>query len=100
MPQCFGLTPCTVYGTGAGIDEPSLVPKGGRGLVHAGNRQPSKSAPPEKDPTTPRQDTFRVPRTVVDTYMTRYTVPWIFGNVRRSDLISAPGFAGIGSANE
>ena len=66
MKNCFGLTPCTVYGTGAGIDEPSLVPKGGRGLVHAGNRQPSKSAPPEKDPTTPRQDTFRVPRTVVD----------------------------------
>src|SRR5947209_18836534 len=66
MKNCFGLTPCTVYGAGAGIDEPSLVPKGGRSLVHAGNRQPSKSAPPEKDPTSPRQDTYRVPRTVVD----------------------------------
>jgi uncharacterized protein (DUF362 family) len=66
MKNCFGLTPCTIYGTGAGIDEPSEVPKGGRDLVHAGNRQPSKSAPSEKDPTTPRQDTYRVPRTVVD----------------------------------
>jgi uncharacterized protein (DUF362 family) len=66
MKNCFGLTPCTVYGTGAGEDEPSLIPKGGRGLIHAGNRQPSKSAPQEKDPTTPRQDTWRVPRTVVD----------------------------------
>ena len=38
-------------------------------------------------------------RTVVDTYMTRYTVPWILGSVRRSDLMSAPGFVGIGSVN-
>jgi len=35
-------------------------------MVHAGNRQPSRSAPPEKDPSTPRQETYRVPRTVVD----------------------------------
>jgi uncharacterized protein (DUF362 family) len=66
MKNCFGLTPCTIYGTGAGVDEPSLVPKGGRTLIHAGNRQPSKSAPPEKDPKSPREDTWRVPRTVVD----------------------------------
>jgi uncharacterized protein (DUF362 family) len=66
MKNCFGITPATIYGTGAGQDEPSLLPKGGRGLVHAGNRQPSKSAPSEKDPTTPRQDTYRVPRTIVD----------------------------------
>jgi len=66
MKNCFGLTPCTIYGTGAGVDEPTIVPKGGRNLIHAGNRQPSKSAPPEKDPKSPRQDTWRVPRTVVD----------------------------------
>src|SRR4051794_4716308 len=66
MKNCFGLTPCTIYGSGAGVDEPSLIPKGGRNLVHAGNRQPSKSAPGEKDPKSPRQDTWRVPRTVVD----------------------------------
>jgi len=66
MKNCFGLTPCTIYGTGAGVDEPTLIPKGGRNLIHAGDRQPSKSAPPEKDPRTPREDTWRVPRTVVD----------------------------------
>jgi len=66
MKNCFGLTPCTIYGTGAGIDEPTDVPKGGRGLIHSGFRQPSKSAPPEKDPHSPREDTWRVPRTVVD----------------------------------
>jgi uncharacterized protein (DUF362 family) len=66
MKNCFGMTPATIYGTGAGVDEPSVIPKGGRALVHAGNRQPSKSAPQENDPNTPRQDTYRVPRTVVD----------------------------------
>ena len=35
-------------------------------MIHAGNRGPSKSAPQEKDPKSPRQDTWRVPRTVVD----------------------------------
>jgi uncharacterized protein (DUF362 family) len=66
MKNCFGLTPATIYGTGAGVDEPSLMPKGGRSLVHAGDRQPSKSAPSEKDPTSPREGGYRVPRVVVD----------------------------------
>jgi uncharacterized protein (DUF362 family) len=66
MKNCFGITPATIYGSGAGIDEPSELPKGGRDMVHSGRRQPSKSAPPEKDPSTPREDTYRVPRTVVD----------------------------------
>lgn len=66
MKNCFGITPCTIYGTGAGKDEPSILPRGGRGLVHAGDRQPSKSAPQEKDPKSPRVDTWRVPRAVVD----------------------------------
>lgn len=66
MKNCFGLTPCTIYGQGAGVDEPSELPKGGRTIVHQGNRGPSKSAPQEKDPKSPRLDTWRVPRTVVD----------------------------------
>jgi hypothetical protein len=66
MKNCFGITPCTIYGSGAGADEPSLVPKGGRMIVHSGYRQPARSAPPEKDPKAPREDTWRVPRTVVD----------------------------------
>ncbi|HTP33607.1 MAG TPA: DUF362 domain-containing protein [Candidatus Acidoferrales bacterium] len=66
MKNCFGITPCTVYGTGAGEAEPTLIPKGGRGLIHSGYRGPSKSAPQELDPKSPREDTWRVPRTVVD----------------------------------
>lgn len=66
MKNCFGMTPATIYGSGAGIDEPSELPKGGRDMVHSGYRQPSKSALPEKDPKSPRQGGYRVPRTVVD----------------------------------
>ena len=66
MKNCFGLTPCTIYGSGAGVDEPSNVPKGGRDMVHSGHRQPSKIALPEKDPKSPRDGGYRVPRTVVD----------------------------------
>lgn len=71
MKNCFGITPCTIYGTGAGENEPTLVPKGGRTLIHAGYRGPSKSAPQEIDPKSPREDTWRVPRTVADLVATR-----------------------------
>jgi len=66
MKNCFGITPCTIYGDGAGEDEPSLLPRAGRGLVHFGYRQPSKSAPSEIDPKSPRDDKYRVPRVVAD----------------------------------
>lgn len=66
MKNCFGITPCTIYGEGAGEDEPSEFPKGGRQMFHSGYRQPSKSAMPERDPTSPRDGGYRVPRAVAD----------------------------------
>jgi uncharacterized protein (DUF362 family) len=66
MKNCFGITPCSIYGASAGVDEPDENPKGGRGLIHGGHRQPSKIAPPELDTNTPRQGGYRVPRAVVD----------------------------------
>jgi len=66
MKNCFGITPATIYGSGAGKDEPSDLPKGGRIFIHTGYRQPPKSAPSEKYPASPRQDGYRVPRVVVD----------------------------------
>jgi uncharacterized protein (DUF362 family) len=66
MKNCFGITPCTIYGTGSGENEPTLLPRGGRQIIHSGARQPSKTAPQEKDTTTPRQAGYRVPRCVVD----------------------------------
>jgi len=66
MKNCFGITPATIYGMGAGTDEPSELPKGGRLMIHSGYRQPSKSSPPEKDPHSPRDGGYRVPRVTVD----------------------------------
>ena len=66
MKNCFGITPCTIYGDGAPVDEPGRVPVGGRFPIHAGYRQPAKSSPPENDPHSPRQGGYRVPRCVAD----------------------------------
>jgi uncharacterized protein (DUF362 family) len=66
IKNCFGITPCTIYGDGAGVDEPGVLPRGGRGPLHSGNRQPSRSSPPENDPTSPREDGYRVPRVIAD----------------------------------
>lgn len=66
MKNCFGNTPTTIYGEGAGLDEPSQEAGGGRGMLHAGNRQPSRSALPELDPHSPRDPGYRVPRVTVD----------------------------------
>jgi hypothetical protein len=66
MKNSFGITPCTIYGDGAGENEPSPLPRGGRGMLHDGHRQPSKSAPSENDPRSPRDPGYRVPRVVVD----------------------------------
>jgi uncharacterized protein (DUF362 family) len=66
MKNCFGITPCTIYGDGAPEDEPGLVPLGGRFPIHSGSRQPPKSSLPEIDPNSPRDGGYRVPRCVSD----------------------------------
>ena len=67
MKNLFGMTPNTIYGGGAGGDEPLKMPKGGRQqILHGGRGNPPKSSLPEKDPNSPRQDTYRIPRCVAD----------------------------------
>lgn len=66
MKNCFGMAPVTIYGSEAGVDEPARSPRGGRDPFHYGRRQPSKSAPQEKNWNSLRQETYRVPRIVVD----------------------------------
>ena len=66
MKNQFGITPCSIYGGGAGENEPNESPKGSRQLLHTGFRAPSKSAPQEKDPNASKQGGYRVPRVVVD----------------------------------
>jgi uncharacterized protein (DUF362 family) len=67
MKNLFGMTPVTIYGSGAGIDEPSELPSGWRvPMLHNGERQPPKSSPPEIDPQSPRNDGYRIPRAIAD----------------------------------
>ena len=67
LKNCFGNSPASTYGDDAGVDEPNENPTSGRGAVcHAGQRQPSKSALPEIDPTSSREPGYRVPHIVAD----------------------------------
>lgn len=67
IKNLFGITPTTIYGNKVPLDEPAPVPFGGRqDIGHNGSRQPPKSSPSEKDPTTPRQAGYRIPRIVAD----------------------------------
>jgi uncharacterized protein (DUF362 family) len=68
IKNCFGITPCTIYGHGAGIEEPSLIPHGGRGMIHNGNRTPSESAAQPLHPHAyaTKDPGYRVPRVAAD----------------------------------
>jgi uncharacterized protein (DUF362 family) len=66
MKNCFGITPCTIYGDNAPEDEPGLAPLGGRGPIHRGDRLPPKSAPPPVRLDAPKEAGYRVPRVVAD----------------------------------
>lgn len=66
MKNSFGITPNTVYGQTAGVDEPSAEAGGGRMMLHVGNRQPSKTALPELYLNSSRDPGYRVPRVTVD----------------------------------
>ena len=66
IKNCFGTLPITIYGDGAGIDEPSVLPRAGRWFLHSGNRQPSRSAPSENNPGASRDAGYRIPRILVD----------------------------------
>jgi len=67
MKNVYGATPITIYGEGAGVDEPSPRPHGGRGGVfHFARRMPSKSAPQQKDLTLPTEAGYRLPRIIAE----------------------------------
>jgi uncharacterized protein (DUF362 family) len=67
MKNCYGMTPLNIYGDSAGEDEPSLTVRGTRvKTLHEGNRPPSKSAPQEKNPESPRAGDYRIPRIVAE----------------------------------
>jgi uncharacterized protein (DUF362 family) len=71
MKNSFGVPPVTIYGANAGIDEPARVAGGARSMLHDGSRQPSKTARPELNPSSPRDPGYRVPRVTVDVALAR-----------------------------
>ncbi len=71
MKNSFGVPPVTIYGADAGIDEPARVAGGSRSMLHDGDRQPSKTALPENDASSPREPGYRVPRVTVDLALAR-----------------------------
>ncbi|MCW5978917.1 MAG: DUF362 domain-containing protein [Bryobacteraceae bacterium] len=67
LKNCFGITPASIYGDDAGRDEPNENPSKGRlDVCHLGKRQPSRNAPGELDPSSSREQGYRVPRITVD----------------------------------
>jgi uncharacterized protein (DUF362 family) len=66
MKNSFGIPPCTIYGEGVGTDEPAKVVKGPRLMLHDGSRQPPRTALPEINPQSPRDQGYRVPRVTAD----------------------------------
>ncbi|HWR54265.1 MAG TPA: DUF362 domain-containing protein, partial [Bryobacteraceae bacterium] len=105
MKNHFGSTPATIYGDGAGKDEPSEWPRGGRNMMHQGNRQPAGIQ--ENDPKSPRQGGWRIPRIVAEICaarpidlaiiegiesMSRGEGPWIMGSKRLSPGVLVAGF--------
>lgn len=66
IKNSFGIPPCTIYGSAAGLDEPAQVVKGSRAMLHDGHRQPPRSALPEIDPGSPRDPGYRVPRVAAE----------------------------------
>jgi uncharacterized protein (DUF362 family) len=72
MKNCFGITPASIYGDDAGVDEPNEKPNSGRvRTMHQGQRAPSKTALPELDATTSRSPGYRMPRIVSELNVTR-----------------------------
>lgn len=63
MKNCFGITPASIYGDDAGVDEPNESPRKGRlDVCHFGKRQPAKAAEAELRPGSSREPGYRMPR--------------------------------------
>jgi uncharacterized protein (DUF362 family) len=62
MKNIFGITPASIYGDDAGVDEPNESPTKGRvDTCHFGKRQPASIAAAEKDPASSREPGYRMP---------------------------------------
>ncbi|MEZ5353007.1 MAG: DUF362 domain-containing protein [Bryobacteraceae bacterium] len=63
MKNIFGITPASIYGDDAGEHEPNEKPEKGRvNVCHLGKRQPASIADPEKNRSSSREASERMPR--------------------------------------
>lgn len=68
IKNMFGALPLTIYGDHASkTDVDEEMTKGGRGtIMHNGRRQPAAISPKERDPSSPRDGRYRIPRIIAD----------------------------------
>ncbi|MBI5280906.1 MAG: DUF362 domain-containing protein [Candidatus Solibacter usitatus] len=67
MKNMFGITPASIYGDDAGVEEPNESPAKGRvDTCHLGKRQPARCSPAEIDAGSPRDPGRRMPRIVAE----------------------------------
>ena len=67
MKNVYGITPLTIYGDEADVNAPGTSVDGTRVLVmHNGSRAPCLTAPQEKNPQSPRDATYRLPRIIAE----------------------------------
>ena len=98
MKNCFGITPASIYGDNAGIDQPNESPTAGRvNVCHVGKRPPSRSALPEINPKSSREAGYRMPRIVADLAATRPIDLAIIDGIESIALGEGPWVKGIRS---
>lgn len=95
MKNCFGITPCTIYGDGAPKDEAGLFPYGGRGPFHYGNRTPPKSAPQPIHLNGSKDPGYRVPRVVADLVAARPVHLAVIDGIYSISGGELPGYKGV-----
>jgi len=96
MKNIYGMTPLNIYGDTAGEDEPSIEVKGTRvSVFHSGIRAPSKSAPQEIDPNSPREAGYRIPRIVAEINSARPIHLAILDGIESMAGGEGPWYAGV-----
>jgi uncharacterized protein (DUF362 family) len=99
MKNCFGITPCTIYGDGAPKDEPGRFPYGGRGPFHSGDRLPPKSAPQPVHPNGSKDPGYRVPRVVADLVAARPVHLEVIDGIYSISGGELPGYKGVNTVH-
>ena len=72
MKNCFGITPTSIYGDDAGVDDANENPQRGRSTVlHTGHRAPARIAEPDHAGGLASDGETRIPRIVADVVAAR-----------------------------